>query len=274
MRQRTTARGIPARPRASVRAAADNSAEIFIYDFIDDWGVKAADLVPQIAALKVDLITVRINSPGGNVFDGVAIYNALRQHSARVVVQIDAMAASIATLIALGGDELRMASNALFMIHDPSAITMGTATDHRKTADLLDAVGDTTLVRAYTGKTGQTPETIRDWMHEETWFTAEEADEAGFIDVIIDPSTVKADFDLSIFRHPPTDLAARATTPTTRDLERALRDAGLSQAAAKAVLAQGAHALQRDAGVTGPRDAESEMLAACARLVTTLTPRN
>mgnify|MGYP001582012276 CR=1 FL=1 len=138
MRQRTTARGIPARPRASVRAAADNSAEIFIYDFIDDWGVKAADLVPQIAALKVDLITVRINSPGGNVFDGVAIYNALRQHSARVVVQIDAMAASIATLIALGGDELRMASNALFMIHDPSAITMGTATDHRKTADLLD----------------------------------------------------------------------------------------------------------------------------------------
>lgn len=261
-------------PKHSIRAGTDQSAEVLIYDEIGMWGLAARDFVPQLKALNVDTINVRINSPGGDVFDGVAIFNALRAHPARIVTHIDAMAASIASLIALAGDEIRMADNAFFMIHDVWGMTVGTAADHRKTADLLETVGETTLVPAYAKQTGKRADTIRKLMAAETWFTADEAKAEGFVDTIDSSSSASAEYDLSVFRNTPAVLLGDdedENEPNVRELERALRDAGLSRTAAKAVLSDGMKSLHDKKRNTLLRDAgESELLAASQRLLSKL----
>lgn len=235
--------------RATLRASGENEATLLIYDDIAPWAITARDLVPAIRDLKAGTIHVRINSQGGDVMDGVAIFNALRAHAAKVVTHIDALAASIASLIALAGDEVLIADNAMLMIHDPWGITIGNSADHRKTADLLDKTSEATLVRAYIAKTDQSEKQINTWMTDETWFTAEEALDAGFVDAIEAPAGVAAHVDVGRFRNAPARLAATTGEPTLRELERALRDAGLSRsrAAAGAAAALGALDGQRDA---------------------------
>jgi ATP-dependent Clp protease protease subunit len=235
--------------RASLRASGDDEMTLFIYDDIAPWGIMAKDLVPEIAALTAGTIHVRINSQGGDVMDGVAIYNALRSQAAKVVAHVDALAASIASLIAMAGDEILIAENAMLMIHDPWGITIGNAADHRKTADLLDKTSEATLIRAYMAQTEQPEAEIKQWMADETWFTAEEAVEAGFADAIEAAAGVAAHVDAGRFRNAPARLTAPAGEPTLRELERALRDAGLSRsrAAAGAVAALEALGGQRDA---------------------------
>ena len=103
-------------------------AEIVIYDEIGAFGIPAKAFLDELKALgPVPELTVRINSPGGSVFDGVAIYNALKRHSAAITVWIDGIAASIASMIAMAGDEIVMPENAMLMLHDPSGLVMGTA---------------------------------------------------------------------------------------------------------------------------------------------------
>lgn len=114
----------------SIKALADNSVEIFIYgdigDSWDDESTTAAQFVKDLAGLGSTDITLRINSPGGSVTDGLAIYNALKRHPAKVTTEIDGIAASIASLIAMAGDTVNMASNALFMIHAPGVSAWAT----------------------------------------------------------------------------------------------------------------------------------------------------
>src|SRR5258707_608582 len=116
--------------------------EIWLYDQVGEgWfgGMSAKTFVAEVQKLgKVDLINLHINSPGGSVFDGVAIYNNLKSHPARIEVDVDGVAASIASVIAMAGDEIRMAANAMMMIHNAMGMTFGDAEDMRKTADLLD----------------------------------------------------------------------------------------------------------------------------------------
>lgn len=247
------------RARGSLRVAkAADEAEIMLYDEISLWGVTAETFKRELDAIDSPVINLRLNSPGGDVFDSLAIYNALREHPAKIITHIDGLAASMASVIALAGDEVRMAENAFFMVHNPWAMVIGNADDLRKEADLLDKVAGS-LVMAYTQKSGQSEDEITALMNEETWLNAEEAHEAGFVDEVVGEAKEKASFDLSIYANVPDALKGAEHDPTIRELERALRDAGLSQAAAKAYVAAGREAAsQRDADEAGERDVTPE----------------
>ena len=140
---------IPNFPKASspwfaVNTATEDSADLYFYDVIgDSWvGSDAATVVKEIKALKSKRLNVHISSPGGSVFDGIAIYNALTSHPSDVTVYVDGLAASIASIIALAGKKVVMAENAMFMIHNPWTWTAGNAEELRKQADTLDQIGD------------------------------------------------------------------------------------------------------------------------------------
>jgi ATP-dependent Clp protease protease subunit len=241
--------------------AGANEVDVMLYDEIGMFGITAKEFKTRLDGIKAKTINLRVNSPGGDVFDGLAIYNALREHPAKVITHVDGVAASISSVIAMAGDEVRMAENAFLMVHNPWSLVMGSAADLRKEADLLDKVGGS-LVMAYVEKTGMSAEQVQSLMDAETWFTAEEADVAGFVDSVIQPEdkkTTKAEFDLSIYAHVPDALTASGHDPTIRELERALRDAGLSQIAAKQFVSAGrAAATQRDVEDAGERDVTPE----------------
>ena len=208
-----------AQPWYQIRNAAEGDsgpAEVLIYDEIDSWfGVSAEALAREIAALDDNReLHVRINSPGGNVFDGVAILNALRGHPGKVTVIVDSLAASAASFIAMGGDEVVMNRDAEMMIHKASGLVVGGADDMRQQADLIDRLNDK-MANIYAERAGGT---VEDWlamMASETWYSADEAVEAGLADrvenVTADREQAAAKFDLSIFAH-----AGRAHAPAPR----------------------------------------------------------
>lgn len=243
------------RPAALKIVGADTAGEveILLYDEIGFWGIQAKDFVTELQAIQAETIHLRINSPGGDVFDGLAMFNALREHPAQIITHIDGLAASMASVIALAGNEVRMAENAFFMVHHPWAFTLGNASEHRKRAELLDKLAGS-LIGTYVSASGADKAQVTAWMDEETWFTAEEAQEAGFADAIEDGAAVEASFDLSLYQHAPAALVSRpaAATPTKRNLERTLREAGYSRSEAKAIAAASSKALpQRDADEDG-----------------------
>lgn len=226
--------------------AADDVAEVFIYDAIDIFGVDAEMFVRDLKQITAPKIRVRLNTPGGSVFDGMAIFNALKSHGAEIETQIDGLAASMGSVIALAGDTVKMSENAFYMIHDPFGIAVGTAEEMRKTADLLDKVGDQ-ITSIYAKKTGLELSELGEMMDAETWFTAEEALDAGFIDEITNKVEVNNRFDLSAFLHPPEALREEAPE-RERGLEKALREAGLSRSKAKAMVVKAKEQFcQRDA---------------------------
>jgi ATP-dependent protease ClpP protease subunit len=222
--------------RIENKAEAD-VADIYVYDEIGAWGVTAANFVRDLQGVKAGTINLHLNTPGGDVFDGIAIHNALRQHAATVAVQVDSLAASIGSVIAMAGDTITMAKHSTLMIHDPYGAALGNADDMRKMAEVLDQLGDT-IAGIYAERTGGSVREWRDKMLNETWYTDREAVSAGLADKVDGDATAENAFDLSIFKHPPEQLAASAKPqPTTRDIERALRDAGLSRDQAKAFIA-------------------------------------
>lgn len=171
-------------------------AEIHIYEDIGGgWfgGVTASQVKDDLKKLgdKITQLDVRINSPGGSVFEGVTIYNLLKSHDANVTTYIDGLAASIASIVAMAGDKIIMAENSLMMIHKPHGIVVGTSDDYRKGADVLDTVEDT-LINTYSNRTSTVSELIKDMMKEETWMTAEEALELGFADEISEDMKIAA----------------------------------------------------------------------------------
>lgn len=180
------------RMRAAAKDGKPASAEIEIYDEVGFWGIRAADFIRDLRAMgEVDAITLNINSPGGEVFDGLAIYNVLNRHPAQVTARIDGIAASIASVIAMAGDEVVMPDNAMMMIHDPTGLVIGTAEDMRDLAETLDKVKGS-LVAAYRNKTGLEEDEIGALMAAETWLTASEAKAKGFCDRIAKPVKVAA----------------------------------------------------------------------------------
>ncbi len=144
----------------------------------------------------------------------MAMHNGLARQTAKVIVHIDGLCASAATLVALAGDEIRMADNALWMIHEPWTALVGNAEDLAKKADLLDTLADT-IVNLYARKTGAEPNTIRDWMRAETWYTAEQALEAGFVDAIVEPLKMAAlvRHDLTHFKNSPREIPMAEDLP-------------------------------------------------------------
>jgi ATP-dependent protease ClpP protease subunit len=185
--------------------------DIVIYDEIGAFGIPAKTFLDELKALgSIAELTVRINSPGGSVFDGVAIYNALKRHDAAITVWIDGIAASIASMIAMAGDQVVMPENAMLMLHDPSALVLGTASDMRLMADALDKM-KAGMVAAYRDKSGRDDAEIEALMAAETWLLAQEAADLGLADRVEAPVRMAAHFDLSRFRNTPPQLAAILT---------------------------------------------------------------
>jgi ATP-dependent protease ClpP protease subunit len=191
----------------NIRDAADGDAEILIYDEIGAFGITAKQFADDLKGVgKAARITLRINSPGGSVFDGLAIHNSLKRLSARKTVWIDGIAASIASVIAMAGDEIVMPENTMMMIHDPAGMVVGTAPEMRAMAEALDRIKGG-LVSAYRDRTGKPEADIERLMAAETWLTANDAVAAGFADRVDKPIRATARFDLSRFRNAPAALA-------------------------------------------------------------------
>ena len=169
---------------ATVFDAVKDEATVYLYDAIDPyWGIDAGEFVKALSEITANTIHLRINSPGGSVFDAEAIQTALQQHKARVVAHIDGMAASAATYVALAADEVEMSDGAMFMIHNAWTFAFGNASELVDTAALLEKI-DANILRDYQSKTGASAEQIKQWMDAETWFTAQEALTNGFVDRI------------------------------------------------------------------------------------------
>ena len=166
----------------------DNKVEVDIFDEIGGFGVTAESFREDIKYLLeehnyANELHINLNSPGGSVFDGIAIHNFISNLNMKTVVKIDALAASIATVIALGADEVHMNQNAFFMIHNPWTVVMGEADEMRKQAEVMDKIKDV-IVGIYLRKTRISRAELSDLMDNETWLTAEEAKRMNFIDVI------------------------------------------------------------------------------------------
>jgi len=164
-----------------------DEAELLIYGIIGDseWDdVCSREFADDLkAAGSVKSIRVRINSPGGSVFAGQAIYSSLKRHEARVTVYVDGLAASAASFVAMAGDRVVMPKNALMMIHNPSALTWGDADKLRKDAEMLDKVCET-MIAVYMEKTGLAEEDVKELLDDETWMTAQDAVDWGFADEV------------------------------------------------------------------------------------------
>ena len=178
----------------------DKYVDVYLYDEIGSYGVSAKDFVNDIKELDGKDIYLHINCVGGEVFDGMAIYNTLKKYEGKVTAYIEGIAASMGSVIPLAADEIIMSENSLLMIHNAWGGAMGEADDMRKTAQLLDKLSGE-IANIYTKKTGLDLETIQQMMDEETWFNAEEALELGFIDRVSDAIMVAAKFDLSKFKN-------------------------------------------------------------------------
>lgn len=160
-----------------------STADLYLYDDIGMWGTTANDFKEQLLSLKSDKINIYINSNGGEVDAGLAIYNLLKRHSAQKTIHIDGIAASMASVIAMAGDKVIMPRTALMFVHKPWTLAAGNADDLRKTADDLNA-WEAALVAAYTAKTGKDAEYISAMLKDERLLSAEEAVELGFADEI------------------------------------------------------------------------------------------
>ncbi|WP_052069855.1 head maturation protease, ClpP-related [Rhodococcoides fascians] len=219
--------------RIQNKAEDDKPTEILIYDVIGEsyWGgVTAKDFVKDLGELDDTEITVRINSPGGDVFDGLAILNALRDHKAKIITVVDGLAASAASFIAMAGDEIVMQPNSEMMIHDASNYCFGNAADMRELADRLDRHSNN-IASIYAEKAGGTVDEWRSVMTAERWYSDQEAVDAGLADRVGKADKKTADdaknkFDLKIFNYagrrqaPPPPIVRNSADPHTPSAER------------------------------------------------------
>jgi ATP-dependent Clp protease protease subunit len=165
--------------------ASAGQAHIYVTDVIDPyWGASAADLIAALAQADGQDVTMHINSPGGDVFESLAMAAAVSAHTGKVTAVVEGLAASAATRLALSAAEVHITDGSLFMVHNSWTMAWGNKTELRSTADLLDKV-DAGIVADYARKTGATTAQVQAWMDAETWFTAAEAQAAGFADQVL-----------------------------------------------------------------------------------------
>ena len=184
----------------------EDEADLYLYIEIASWGYgydahSAKSFKRELDDLgEVKTLNVYINSPGGDVFEGIAIYNMLKRHKAHVKVFVDGIAASIASVIAMAGDTIVMPKNAMMMVHYPWTWRSGNAKDFRKLADELDKVGESVL-ESYLGKAGDkaTKEEMADLLEGETWLTAQECLDYGLCDEIIEEKQIAASVSEELF---------------------------------------------------------------------------
>lgn len=181
-------------------AAVDNVASVSIFDEIGYYGVTAKDFIAELSNLTAATINLDINSPGGSVFDGIAIYNALANRAkAGTVINVTVLgvAASVASVIAMAGTTIKMPANTFMMIHNPWGNVSGGSSDMREYADLLDKIANS-LVATYVVRTGKPEADIRALLQTDTWLTADEALALGFCDEVVAAYDVSAKFNMDV----------------------------------------------------------------------------
>lgn len=174
----------------------DSPSTLSIFDEIGFWGVQAKDFIRDLRAVKSKVLNVEINSPGGDVFAGLAIYNALKSSGKEIVVRVMGVAASAASLIAMAGDKIIMPKNTFMMIHNPWSFATGNADALRETADTLEKIGFS-LRATYARRTKMSEEDLEPLLAKDTWMTAEEALGLGFATEVVDEVTAQAKFDVA-----------------------------------------------------------------------------
>lgn len=183
-----------------------DEATIYLYDAIDNFfGINAQEFVSELHGIKAPTINLRINSPGGDVFDARAMATAISNHPSKIIAHIDGLAASAATYIALAADEVRISDGGFFMIHNAWTMAFGNSDDMRAMGGLLDKI-DATIVNDYAKKTGKSADEIKAWMSAETWFTAQEALDNKFVDAITTGAKAQNNWDLAAYINAPKAL--------------------------------------------------------------------
>jgi ATP-dependent Clp protease, protease subunit len=224
-------------------------ATLYLYEEIGFWGIDAAEFVKDLQKIDADTIHLRINSPGGDVFAARTMQTALKQHKAKVIAHIDGLAASAASFIAMGADEVEMVDGGFIMIHKALSFfdvlgyynddaLDGLMADMAKERELLAKVDDS-IAADYAKRTGKDTDEIKAKMAAETWFSADEAKEFGLVDRVYGGKPVENKHDLSFFANVPENLRDGGETMTKRTAEKALRDAGFPANKAKAILSSG-----------------------------------
>ncbi len=259
--------------RPVINIVSDELTEVFIYESIGGsfWdGNPTEDIVKEIAAITTPEIRVRLNSPGGVVWDGVAIYNSLVNHDAKVTVQVDGLAASIASVIAMAGDEIVMNIGSQMMIHKPMMLAIGNSEDLTQAIVMLEEFEDR-IVEVYQTTTDMSEKNIRAAMAAETWYGPDAAVEAGFATKVGGAKAVENNHDLTaIFDNVPDELRPERTV---RDVERTLRDGGFSRKQATKIAAIAA---KNDGGLGDPDpvsqgELDSDELAKAQRTLESFT---
>ncbi len=241
--------------KRSNRAVVTNKTEldetIFLYASIGGWsGIDAQEFVTELKGMTASTIHLRIDSDGGDVFAARAMKTAIMQHPATIIAHIDGVAASAASFLAMGADEIEIVDGGFIMIH--KAMSFIDIFGYFNEDQLGELMGDIdrekgfhakindSIAADYVKRTGKTKDEVLAWMGEETWFTAEEAVENGFADRVYDGDIVEGSYHLEIYNNVPARLRDKSNSGLNpRDLERCLRDAGASKNQAKAILAKG-----------------------------------
>ena len=267
----------PFKPRAKAGYKIENKtteeATVYIYSMIGGWfGIDHEEWIKEFNSIDASTIHLRIDSDGGDVFAARAIKTAIMQHKAKVIAHIDGLAASSASFIVMGADEIEIVDGGFLMVHKALSIIdiLGLFNED----DLKEVIGDLkeevslhgkinqAIATDYAKKSGKTLADAAAWMgNKGTWFTAKEALDAGLVDRIYDGTPVEENYDLSIYDNVPEELKVRIQTsqsrkdskkdPNERDAEKALREAGFSRNQAKEILAK---------GFQNERDAQTELV--------------
>ena len=228
----------------------DNEATVYLYSDIGGWfGMDHEEWIKDFNKIDASTIHLRIDSSGGDIFAARAMKTAIIQHKAKVVAHVDGLAASAASFLVMGADEIEIVDGGFFMIHNAMSIIDilgffniddldGLINDLTKERDLHSKLNES-IANDYVKRTGSELDQVLAWMAAETWFTAKEAVENNFADRIYDGEPVEGSYDLSTFANAPRAIKDRNTKASKRTIEKALRDAGLSSKQAKEILARG-----------------------------------
>lgn len=235
-----------------------SEATVYVYGDIGGWfGVDSEEFVKDLNKITADVIHLRVDSQGGDVFAARAMKTAIMQHKAKVIAHIDGLAASAASFLVMGADEIEIVDGGFFMIHNATSILdilgyfnikdlQGIIDDVSKEIDLHTKINES-IANDYAKKSGRSKDEFLSLMAEETWWTANEALDNKMVDRVYDGKPVDGSYDLSVFDKAPEALKLRNQKESKRAIEKALRDAGLSNKQAKAILAEGLKEDQRDA---------------------------